>query len=90
MGAKKIADLGGTDRAAEQVALAGATAEVDELLPLLLGFYAFGNDVQVQVVGQRENRLDDAGVDGLGNGVDELLVDLQDVDRQLLQLDSEE
>src|SRR5205823_4311641 len=75
------------ERLGEPVALGGVAAELAEPFRLLFGFDAFGDDGELERLGQFDDGPDDGRFDGVaGDVVDEDLVDLQDVDREATQV----
>src|SRR5437773_4908742 len=74
------------ERRGEEVTLAKSAAELPELLELRLGLDPFGDDLVAQRVRQPDDRGDDlARLFRLPQPGDEDLIDLQDVDREVLQ-----
>lgn len=74
-------------RAAEQVALDFVAVVFAKKLQLLVGFYAFGDDREVQAVGHGDDGASDLGVlFARRKAVDEGAVDLQYVDRELFEV----
>lgn len=72
------------------VALGGPAAQPRERLGLPEGFDTFGDDVELEGVGKREDGPDE-GAAGLGlDGADEALIDLEGVDGNEPSLDREE
>src|SRR6185312_2700038 len=68
----------------EDVALRRANADFAQVHDLLEVFHTFGNDVHAHVVGEVDQSLDDGGRVAVGaDGIDEHLVDLDDVDAEL-------
>ena len=74
-------------RPAEQVALHFIAPRLAQEVELLGGLDAFGHHAQVQLVAERDDRLHDHGVVGIGGQIDdERTVDLELVDRKALQV----
>src|SRR3989339_208547 len=74
-------------RPAHQIALAELAAMLAQKVVLRPGFDAFCNDLQFKPFCQRQNRRDDLGVALLpGELADKRLVDLEPVERQLLEV----
>jgi hypothetical protein len=74
-------------RASEQVALQFVAAAFAQPVQLFFGLHAFGDDAQVQVVAQPDDRGTDRRVVGVvAQVLDEGPVDLQPVDRQALEV----
>ena len=85
-GRGKVRHLIGWHRAAEKIALSDIAAQCRQHFGLRCFFDTFGNDFQAKVVRQLNDRGGDRCVlVGSGQVVDELPVDLQRVQRELLQ-----
>ena len=76
-----MSEVVGGGRPAEQIALGVRAPEVDEAVALLLAFDALGHHGQVEGGGDVHDGADHGVVAG-AEGVDERLVDLDDVDGQ--------
>ena len=59
---EEVGDPVERDRRSEQEPLGPSAAEHGEHRELLLGFHPFGDDVEPEVVGEREDRRGDRGV----------------------------
>ena len=80
-------DLVWGDWAGEEVALAERGVHLFEAVGLLLVFDAFGDHVEVQALAEVDDRLHEVGFLVIAvELVDEGFVDLEDVDRELLQV----
>ena len=78
--------LGRGERRAEKIALGHVAAEAGQHVPGGAVLDTFGHDPQLQGVGQVDDGPHDRARAGVGgHGLDERLVDLQLVDRQVLQ-----
>src|SRR3569832_2068069 len=83
---QQIGDVADGQRRAVQVTLYRDAVTAHEI-QLLAGLHALGDDVELQGLGHRDDRLDDGGVVGVGGHVaDEGAVDLQGVDGQAYQI----
>src|SRR3569623_836011 len=73
-------------RLAEQITLRRYAVSADEI-QLLAGFHPFGDDVQLQRLGHRDDGCDDGGVVGIGGDVaDERAIDLESIDGETFQI----
>src|SRR5262249_10821405 len=66
---EQAVDGGDGEGTAEPVALERVAAVFPQVGELSLGLDALGDDVQLQAVGHRHDRADDAGVGGVGDDV---------------------
>ncbi len=74
-------------RPSEQVALEAFAAVQLEETQLARGFHAFGHDLQVEALGQRQDGADDGRIVGVGEHIaHEALVDLDQVEGQALEV----
>ena len=89
---KQLAKFVGRDGIAEQVPLRVVAAVLAQELELRFGLDAFGDDLEPQAVRHLDDGVDDRGIVAIdGHVAHERLVDLQRVDRELLQrADSDE
>lgn len=75
------------DRAVEQVALTNVAALAAQVAKLRGRFHALGHDLQAQIVGHGDHRRSDLHVVlAVRNVLDEAAVDLDDIDREFLQV----
>ncbi len=66
------------------VALQQVTVDVDEVLLLVGGLYSFGDDLQIEALGNAKDGVDQAGAAGVSGGArDRGLVDLDEVDGEV-------
>ena len=86
--AGELARFGGGERPAEDVALDLADAELADQVQVVVGLDAFGGGVHAERFGQRDDGADDGAVavGRRGGAADEALVDLDLVERRLLQI----
>ena len=83
---QKLLDCLGSDRSGIQVALSQFAANIFEHVRLRLCFYAFGNDLQAETVGEHDNDANDFMSFGVRvHARDESTVDLESVYGKTLQ-----
>lgn len=72
---------------AEQIALEGGTAHVQQAHCLPMAFYTFGSDLHIKLPRQIEHQFNDCEARFIyEHGVDKALVDFDDIDRQAPQM----
>ncbi len=81
------ANASGVHRGAAEEALILIAAQRAQEFQLLLGFHAFGDHLQAQAVRQRDDRVHDGRVLGIGDHIlDEGAIDLELVEREAAQI----
>src|SRR5262245_26334372 len=86
-GVEQLEERRQRQRRRKHVALRQADALVAQMCHLLEAFNALGHDVHAHAAGQLDERIDDRRRVALGaDGIDEQLVDLDDVDAELQQI----
>src|SRR3546814_934197 len=84
---QQLGEFAGTDTGAVPKTLDLVAATGEQILFLLLGLDAFGNDADIKAARHRDDRIDDRGVGGIvGDVANERAVDLDLVDRKAGQV----